>query len=95
MQVERRRLGCSDHGANRNRIGIVGELVAATRTTRTANDVCSPQPQENLLDVIDRQTLSGSDVAAGDRTLRDTSRQVQRTDDAILGQSGNAHSWTL
>src|SRR5690348_17204 len=95
VEVEGGRLRGGDHGANGDAIGVAGQLVTATGAACAPHDFGAPEPQQNLLDVVDGQTLAGGDVAAGDRSLGDASRQMQGADDAVLGQGGDAHSWTL
>src|SRR5437764_9491638 len=95
MQVERRHLGSGDHGPDGDSLSIAGEGVTAAGTPRAANNIRAAKTNQDLLDIIDGQTLSGSNVPAGDRPFGRASRQMQGADHAILGQSGNAHDWTL
>src|SRR3954451_1496285 len=95
VQIERRVLRRRDHRANGNRACVARELVATACAARASHDLGPSQAQQDLLDVVHGQTLAGGDITAGDRPLLSASREVKGADDAVLGQSGDAHGWTL
>src|SRR5256885_10250369 len=95
MQVECRHLGCSYHRADGDHLSVTSESVSTASAPCAADDLGATETKQDLLDVIDGQSLPRGNVAAGDRPFGRASRKMQGADDAILGQSGNAHDWTL
>ena len=51
----------------------------------------APQTQQDLLDIVAGQPLDVGDLAPGDRTFGRAPREMQRADDAVFGESGDAH----
>src|SRR5206468_10369857 len=85
VEVESRHFRCGDHSTDGDVLSIAGEFVATARAPGAAYNRSAPKAKQNLLDVIDGKSLAGCNVAAGNRPLGDTSREVKRADDAVLG----------
>src|SRR6185312_16265856 len=80
VQIECSELRGRDHIADGDLVGRARERIAAVCTARALDDVGPAQPQQDLLDVIDRKPLAGGYVTTGDRTVVRPLCQVQRTD---------------
>lgn len=91
MQVERRFLRRFDDVADRNFGWRTTETVSAVRAARAAHDAGATQPKKNLLDIVAGKLLNRGDLAPGDRTFSEPAREMQSTDDAVLGERSYAH----
>src|SRR5205085_4317392 len=60
-----------------------------------ANNPGAPKAQQNLLDVVAGKPFLRRDVTASHRTFVRAARQMERTDDAVLGERSNAHGLKL
>jgi hypothetical protein len=69
MEIEGRELGRGDYVANRDVLRRACKGVTAASAARALNEPGAAQPQQDLLDVIDRKTLARRDVAARDGAL--------------------------
>jgi len=95
IEVERGYFGSRDDGPDRNLLRLARERIATVRAPRTADDVGTTKSQQDLFDVVDGQPLVRGNLAASDWPFRDASREMERADDAVLGQRGDTHSWRL
>src|SRR5687767_11277175 len=95
MQVEGGELRRSNDVAHGDLFGRLRECVSPASATRALHEAGPAQPQQNLLDVVDRQALARRDITARDRALRSAARQVERADDAVLGESRYPHECTI
>src|SRR6188472_664321 len=95
VEVERRGLRRLDHVADRDLFWGAREHVPASRATRTAHDPGATKPEQDLLDVVAREALQFCDFTAGDRTFVRAARQMERTNDTVLGERSDAHGLKL
>src|SRR5881296_1274729 len=80
-----------DHVLDGDDVGLTGEMIAALGATDRIHQAGTPQPQEDLLDVIVGQALLLGELARRDRPLPRTPCEVHGDDQPVLGPSGDAH----
>ena len=71
--------------------GAPGKRVAAMRTACALDDSRAAQPQENLFHVVDGQAFAGGDIATSYGPFTHPFGEVERADDAVLGERGYPH----
>src|SRR5947209_1164962 len=91
VEVERLQLGRVNDVPDRYLGGRPSEDVAAASTTRAGDDSCAPQAQQDLLDVVGRQSFLPRNLASVDRPQLSSLGEVQRADDAVLCPRSNPH----
>src|SRR4029077_15221853 len=69
-----------DHVFDGDDVGLTGEMVATLGTPHRIHQAGTPQPQENLLDVIVGQALLLGELARRDRPLPRTPCEVHGDD---------------
>src|SRR5438270_993176 len=95
VEVERLQLGRVNDVPDRYLGGRPSKDVAAASTTRAGDDSCAPQAQQDLLDVVGRQSFLPRNLASVDRPQLCSLGEVERADDAVLCPSGYPHIVTI
>ena len=76
---------------NADLVGETRERVTAVRATGAADDAGTTELEHDLLDVVARQTLLRRDLTPGHRPFVDPTGEMERTDEAVFGLSGDSH----
>src|SRR5436190_14273512 len=84
-----------DHVLDGDDVGLTGEMITALCATDRIHQAGTPQPQEDLLDVIVGQALLLGELACRDRPLPRTPREVHGDDQPVLGPGGDAHGCNI
>src|SRR5213592_752251 len=84
-----------DHVLDGDDVGLTGEMITALGATDRIHQAGTPQPQEDLLDVIVGQALLLGELACRDRPLPRTPREVHGDDQPVLGPGGDAHGCNI
>src|SRR5688500_7974491 len=81
-----------DHIANRDLVRRLGQYVPAARPPGARDDTGTPQPEQDLLDIIAWQALDPRDLATVDRPQLGSLRQMESANHPILGPRRYPHS---
>src|SRR5688572_14726601 len=92
MQIERAELRGRDHFTYGDVLGCASQRITAARPAGTVYQAGATQSEQDLLDVVGRQSLAGGDLPAGDRALARPPCEMKGTDQPVLGPRRDAHS---
>jgi hypothetical protein len=95
VEVERAELGRRDDLANGDLDRWARQRVTAAGAAGAVDQTGAPQAQQDLLDVIRREPLSGRDLASSDRPLARPLREVEGADQSVFGPRCDAHAGNL
>src|ERR1051325_663749 len=95
MQVEGLQLRRRDDVADGDFFRSLGERVSPAGATRALHDSRTTETQQNLLDVIHRQTFALREIATRDRTLPNSPREMESANHTVFRERRYAHESTL
>src|SRR5712692_9437962 len=95
MEVERLKLRGGDDVANRDGLRVARQRVSTVCASGALHDAGAAHPNQDLFDIVDGQPLARSDVATRHWTFTNALGQMQRADDAVLGEGSYPHNWRI